>query len=46
MAKKKPRPGPVPETLKIDGNWRDAVGVAMKKKPAAGWPKLPTPKKK
>ncbi len=46
MAKKtekksdKPKPGPVPETLKIEGNWQDAVKKSLgKKKPAQGWPK-------
>lgn len=33
-------PGPVPETVKIQGNWEDAVKKALtKKKPAEGWPK-------
>jgi hypothetical protein len=44
MAKKraKPRtpPGPAPEVLKIEGNWKDAVKKALGiKKPAGGWPK-------
>ncbi|HEX8915441.1 MAG TPA: hypothetical protein VF796_24020 [Humisphaera sp.] len=46
-AKKKPaakpakaKPGPAPETLKIDVPWEDAVKAALnKKKPAGGWPK-------
>lgn len=34
------RPGPKPEVLKIEGNWEDAVKLAMqKKKPPGGWPK-------
>jgi hypothetical protein len=34
------RPGPKPEVLKIDMDWKDAVRVAMqKKKPPEGWPK-------
>ncbi len=34
------RPGPEPETLKIEGDWEDAVGKALKKKkPPEGWPK-------
>lgn len=46
MAKKKQRslkkqePGPKPETLKIEGDWQDAMGKAMQKnRPAQGWPK-------
>ena len=40
MAKKKPKPGPVPETLKLSGNWQDNVKRSLqKKKPASGWPK-------
>jgi hypothetical protein len=32
--------GPEPERLKIDGNWKAAVRVAMqKRKPPGGWPK-------
>jgi hypothetical protein len=33
-------PGPKPDILKIDGDWRDAVKKSLeKKKPATGWPK-------
>lgn len=33
-------PGPKPQYLKIEGDWRDAVKRAMqKKKPPEGWPK-------
>jgi hypothetical protein len=40
------KPGPKPETLKIEGNWKQAVDKALKKKrPKAGWPK-PEPSKK
>lgn len=47
MAKRKDRksypaaaPGPKPEVLKINGDWRDAVKKSLqKKKPASGWPK-------
>ena len=28
----KKRPGPDPKRVKIDGDWEDAVGVALKKK--------------
>ena len=39
-AKKKATPGPKADTLKIRGDWRDAVKQSLtKKKPAGGWPK-------
>jgi hypothetical protein len=32
--------GPEPERLKINGNWKAAVRMAMQKpKPASGWPR-------
>jgi hypothetical protein len=32
--------GPKPETLRLEGNWKDAVKKSLaKKKPAEGWPK-------
>ena len=32
--------GPIPERLKIEGDWGDAVKKTLaKKKPAEGWPK-------
>ncbi len=38
-------PGPPPDTLKLDGEWQDAVRKSLqKKKPAAGWPKPPNKK--
>lgn len=41
-AKKAKKRGPKPETLKIEGDWKDAIGRAMKRgKP----PKDPSPKK-
>jgi hypothetical protein len=50
MAAKKPKtkakksrqlPGPKPEVLKIEGNWKDAVSKALHvKKPPTGWPKM------
>jgi hypothetical protein len=44
--KRKAQPGPTPETLKIEGDWKDAVKKALRKTPPAkGWPK-PEPKKK
>lgn len=33
-------PGPTPETLKIKGNWKDAMRkLISKKRPIGGWPK-------
>lgn len=33
-------PGPAPEVLKIEGDWKEAVKKALKvKKPPGGWPK-------
>jgi len=37
--KPKETPGPKPDMLKIEGDWRDAVKQSLKKKkPAQGWP--------
>lgn len=37
---------PKPESLKIEGDWKNAVDKALSmKRPAEGWPK-PKPKKK
>lgn len=37
---KQQRPGPVPEVLKIEGNWKDAMRkLISKKRPVGGWPK-------
>ena len=34
-------PGPEPEVLKIEGNWKDAMRkLISKKRPVGGWPKL------
>jgi len=42
-APKKPakaKPGPVEERVKIEGDWEDAIKVALHKpKPPGGWPK-------
>ena len=39
-ATKKAKPGPKPDTLKIEGNWQEAVKKSFeKKKPIGGWPK-------
>jgi hypothetical protein len=38
--KKREAPGPKPEVLKIEGNWRHAIKKTLdKKKPPNGWPK-------
>jgi len=38
--KTKKKPGAKPDHLKIDGDWEDAMGKAVKKKrPEGGWPK-------
>jgi hypothetical protein len=38
--KKRKTPGPKPDTLKIDGDWRLAFKKSLTvKKPAKGWPK-------
>jgi hypothetical protein len=37
---KRQTPGPKPFTLKIEGDWREAVKKSFeKKKPPNGWPK-------
>ena len=43
---KKKKHGPEPDRLKVEGDWTDAVGKALKKKrPIEGWPD-PEDKKK
>jgi hypothetical protein len=39
--KRKPKPrGPKPETLKLEGNWKDAIKKSLRKnRPPGGWPK-------
>ena len=40
MAKKEKKRGSRAETLKIEGNWKEAAKKALrKKKPSTGWPK-------
>jgi hypothetical protein len=40
-------PGPQPEVLKIEGDWKDAMRkLISKKRPVSGWPKLEKTKKK
>ena len=39
--------GPEPERLKLDGDWEEAMGEAMKKpRPEDGWPDKPKPDQK
>lgn len=46
MPKDKPKPGPKPDRLKLEGDWKERVAQAVRKKrPESGWPK-PEPKKK
>jgi hypothetical protein len=38
--KNKQTPGPKPDVLKIEGDWKAAIKKSLqKKKPAEGWPK-------
>ncbi len=38
--KKRAKPGPKADILKLEGDWKDAVKKSLeKKKPAEGWPK-------
>ena len=38
--KKPAKTGPKPDTLRIEGNWKDAVKKSLaKKRPPGGWPK-------
>jgi hypothetical protein len=38
--RKKKTPGPKPEVLKLEGDWKDAIRKSLqKKRPDAGWPK-------
>jgi hypothetical protein len=40
MEEKKKKPGPKPKAVEIDGDWREAMKKALKKKrPKEGWPK-------
>ncbi|MGD9109549.1 MAG: hypothetical protein PVG93_01290 [Phycisphaerales bacterium] len=46
MTNKGKKHGPSPEHVKINGDWEDAVGKALKKeKPKDGWPKNKKKKK-
>ncbi len=37
--KQKPKPGPDPERLALDGDWQEATKKALKKeRPPEGWP--------
>jgi hypothetical protein len=47
VKKAKRKTGPKPDLLKIEGDWRKAVGKALeKKRPDKGWPKQQTTRKK
>jgi hypothetical protein len=38
--KKRAKPGPKEDLLKIEGDWKDAIKKSLsKKKPPEGWPK-------
>ena len=38
--KKRTKPGPKEDRVKIEGDWKDAIKKSLvKKKPAEGWPK-------
>jgi hypothetical protein len=40
IQKKRRTPGPKPEVVKINGDWREAIKQSLaKKKPVNGWPK-------
>jgi hypothetical protein len=40
MQKDKQKTGPKPDRVKIDKDWEEAMGDALRKKcPAEGWPK-------
>ncbi len=42
---KKVKTGPAPERVKFSGDWKKAVGKALKKeRPKEGWPKTETKK--
>jgi len=40
LKKRRKPPGPKPEVLKIEGDWKDAMRkMISKKRPVGGWPK-------
>ena len=40
MQVRKPKPGPEPERLKLDGDWEEATKCMLEKqRPPEGWPK-------
>ena len=40
MAKEKPKPGPKPDELILEGPWEERVRESLhKKRPEGGWPK-------
>ena len=47
MPKKHGKRGPKPDSVKIEGDWGEALKKAVKtKKPAGGWPDKDKPKSK
>ena len=41
IERKRRNPGPAPEVLKIEGDWKDAMKkLISKKRPVGGWPKI------
>ena len=47
MEKNNPKTGPKPERVRIDMDWENAIGKALKKKrPEDGWPEPEKKKKK
>jgi len=45
--RKKKAPGPKPEVLKLEGNWKDAIKESLRKqRPPGGWPKTVLSKEK
>lgn len=46
-ANPKKKPGPNGDSLKVEGNWKDAITRAVtKKRPADGWPERPVKKRR
>jgi hypothetical protein len=45
--KRQEKPGPKPDRLKIEGDWREAMKkLVHKEKPTEGWPEQEKPKQK
>jgi hypothetical protein len=46
MARRKKKPGPRPDSVTLDADWRMAMRVAVNKpKPEEGWPDRPVKKR-